>query len=82
MEEEWIWGKRRALGGVEGGETVIGMHCMRDDSIFHKHFLKTIYFKLRTQLVGGSHPLSSGPHCVPGNVCAEESKPQRHLPGH
>jgi len=38
MELEWIWG-REEVGWVaegEGGENVVGMNCMREESIFNK----------------------------------------------
>lgn len=30
------------LNRVEGGSTVVGMCCMRDEPLFHKYFLKKI----------------------------------------
>jgi hypothetical protein len=33
MEEEWIWGEgeKGDMKGIEGRETVTGMHCMREE---------------------------------------------------
>ena len=33
---EWIWGREAVweLGGVEEGEAVVGMYCMREEPIF------------------------------------------------
>ena len=33
----WERGGRGQLGGVEGGESVVGMYCMREESILNKN---------------------------------------------
>lgn len=40
IEREWLWGKGevalgRELGGMEEEETVVRMHCMREEFIFN-----------------------------------------------
>lgn len=46
---EWIWGKEEVvgwLGGVEGGKTMVRMHCNWEESIFNKknNFKKWVPF--------------------------------------
>lgn len=43
-------GGRRWLGGVDGGETVAGIYCMREESIFNlkKKVSLSRFFSVRT----------------------------------
>lgn len=61
MDKEWIWQREKVVegvGGVDKGETPVGMQCMKEEYVQNKYFLNfsTKLSTKQTQTMGrGTH---------------------------